>query len=402
MCPPMPEITKSGVTAQEPGHHSTDGRNVISTDAGQAGHDIFHAAVEMSRMPMCLTDPYGDDNPIVFCNQAFENLTGYEKAEILGRNCRFMQGEGTDKAVVSEIRQSLEAGGDVHTELLNYRRDGSTFWNALFISPVTDTDGRLVYFFASQLDVTRRREAEAVLQQSQRLETLGAMASSLAHEFNNLMTVVLGNLERLETERDPARRTRQVDRARWGAQRAARLTDQMLSFARRQFHDNQVLDINETIAHCDAILDQMAGSGSTVRLDLAPEPLAASLDANQLEMALLNLVRNAADASTPGSDIVISTRKRSSEAAHAGREVEVAVKDHGTGMDADVLRRATEPFFTTKALGKGTGLGLSMVKGFTEQSKGRLEIESQTGSGTTIRLVFPTASLREASPRLAL
>ena len=214
----------SGVTLGEPGHHSTGGRNVIAARAAQAGSDIFFAAVQMSRMPMCLTDPGQPDCPIVFCNQAFEQLTGYSQAEIIGRNCRFLQGELTDPATVAEIRRVLAAREDVHLELLNSRRHGSRFWNALFISPVFDTSGELVYFFASQLDVTRRREAEAIMQQSQRLETLGSMASSLAHEFNNLMTIVLANLERLEAETAGERRERQIERARWGAQRAARLT----------------------------------------------------------------------------------------------------------------------------------------------------------------------------------
>ncbi len=387
----MAESPRSGVTANEAGHYSSGGRNVISTEAGRGGSDIFHAAVQMSRMPMCLTDPERHDNPIIFCNQAFEQLTGYSQDEILGRNCRFLQGESTDKAAAAEIRHSLDARKDVHIELLNYRKDGTSFWNALFISPVIDTEGRLIYFFASQLDVTRRREAEAVLQQSQRVETLGAMASSLAHEFNNLMTVVLASLERLETEQDPVRRTRQASHAKWGAQRAAKLTDQMLSFARRQFHDNQLLDVNATIANCDTILDQMAGSTSTVRLELAPEPLTVSLDASQLEMALLNLVRNAADASPPGQEIVIATRTRPGGLSGSEQAVEVAVKDGGVGMEAGVVARATEPFFTTKALGKGTGLGLSMVRGFVEQSGGMLELESQLDVGTTVRLIFPAA-----------
>ena len=386
----MPESPRSGVTANEAGHHTSGGRNVISAETALGETDIFRAAVQMSRMPMCLTDPDGEDNPIIFCNQAFEQLTGYSQEEILGRNCRFLQGEGTDREAAGEIRLSLEARQDVHIELLNYRKDGTPFWNALFISPVIDTTGRLVYFFASQLDVSRRREAEAVLQQSQRVETLGAMASSVAHEFNNLMTVVLANLERLEGEQDPIRRARQLSRARWGAERATKLTDQMLSFARRQFHDNQVLDVNATIAGCDTILDQMAGSGSTVRLELAPEPLLASLDASQLEMALLNLVRNAADASIDGGTVIVSTQRRSQGEQDGEPRIEIAVVDRGSGMDDEVVRRAIEPFFTTKVLGKGTGLGLSMVKGFVEQSGGTLEIESGLGQGTTIRLVFPT------------
>ena len=379
-------------TTLEDGHHISDGRNVIPA-GGRARTDIFFAAVQMSRMPMCLTDPHRGDNPIIFCNRAFETLTGYAQEEILGRNCRFLQGPATDRACAAEIRRALEAGEDVHMELMNYRRDGSSFWNALFISPVVDTDGRLVHHFASQLDVTRRREAEAVLQQSQRMETLGSMASSLAHEFNNLMTIVLANLERLETEADAARRTRQIERAAWGARRATRLTDQMLSFARRQFHDNRTLDVNVTLANCDAILDQMAGAGIRVRLDLAAEPLLASLDASQLEMALLNLVRNAADAVPPGSEIAITTRPRRLNGPDSGPALEVAVADSGSGMTPEVAQRALEPFFTTKAIGKGTGLGLSMVKGFVEQSNGKLELETAPGVGTTIRLVFPLAEI---------
>ncbi len=385
----MLKLGEPDLNTPESGHHITKGRNIISSAGSQGGTDIFFAAVQMSRMPMCLTDPHKDDNPIIFCNQAFEQLTGYGQNEIIGRNCRFLQGPETDPAAVVEIRRQLLRQEDVHLELMNYRKDGSSFWNALFISPVADTTGRLVYYFASQLDVTRKREAEAVLQQSQRMETLGAMASSLAHEFNNLMTIVMANLERIGTEVDGARRAKQIERATWGTRRAAKLTDQMLSFARRQFHENQTLDINETLANCDSILDQMAGADINVVLDLADEPLMVSLDASQLEMALLNMVRNAADAVPAGSRIAIATRARRYDGPATGPAVEIAVADDGCGMSPEVARRATEPFFTTKSLGKGTGLGLSMVKGFVEQSNGKLEIDTAPGVGTTIRLVFP-------------
>ncbi len=377
-----------GVTYDEPGHHSSGGRNVIPTGSDTGGRDIFFAAVQMSRMPMCLTNPHRQDNPIIFCNRAFEQLTGYGQDEILGRNCRFLQGDGTDRETIAAVRRALAAGEDVHEEVLNYRKDGSSFWNALFISPVTDADGSLVYHFASQLDVTRRREAELVLRQSQRMETLGGLASSLAHEFNNLMTIVLASLERAQDEPDAERRARQLDRAGWGARRAARLTDQMLSFARRQFHDNRTLDLNEMLRNFDGILDQMAGFQAKVVLELCDGTLAAQLDAGQLELALLNLVRNAADATPDGGTIVIATRRLAADAQGEG-PAEISVADQGTGMSAETARRATEPFFTTKERGKGTGLGLSMVNGFAEQSGGRLAIETAPGSGTTMRLLFP-------------
>ncbi len=331
---------------------------------------------------MCLTDPHQPDNPLIFCNAAFEQLTGYSQDEILGRNCRFLQGDGTDREVVAQIERDIAAGEDIHQELLNYRKDGTPFWNALFVSPVVDPDGSLVYHFASQLNVTRRREAEAVLQQSQRMETLGTMASGMAHEFNNLMTIVLASLERAAEDPDAARRAKQIERATWGAQRAARLTSQMLSFARRQFHDNKNLDVGELLREFDNILDQMAGDGVRVTLDLPPEPLVTTIDAGQMELALLNLVRNAADASPRGGEVIIRARP-------CADGVEVVVIDAGAGMAEEVARRATEPFFTTKERGKGTGLGLSMVNGFAEQSGGRLEIDTTPGEGTAMRLVLP-------------
>jgi PAS domain S-box-containing protein len=377
------EATTPGQPSRlSPGHHIGEGRNIVPSGQGLAGNDIFHAAVQMSRMPMCLTDPNLPDNPIVFCNQAYEQLTGYPQAELIGHNCRMLQGPATDRATIKRIRDKLSMQEDVHEEVFNYRKDGGGYWNALYISPVVDEAGRLQYFFGSQIDVTSRREAEAVLQQSQRMETLGSMAASLAHEFNNLMTIVLAGIEQSRSVQDPERRNRVLDRAEWGGRRAARLTDQMLSFARRQFHDTQVGDLNSLVGKVDDILDQMAGSSCTVEVELTPAPMPVAVDAAQLEMALINLVRNASDAMPSGGVITIRTEAY-------GEELVVAVEDRGEGMPPDVARRAADPFFTTKPVGKGTGLGLSMVKGFAEQSGGRLLVESQPGRGTTVRIVLP-------------
>ena len=229
------------------------------------------------------------------------------------------------------------------------------------------------------------------------MEALGHLTAELAHEFNNLMTIVLANLERLAQEQDPDRRARQVARADWGAQRAARLTGQMLSFARRRFDQAQVVDVNATLRECDAILDQVAGRDLSVVLELADEPLPARLDPAGLELVLLNLVRNAADASEPGQRIVVRSRRCRFDDADA---VAVAVIDHGSGMTEGVKVRATQPFFTTKQPGRGTGLGLPMVKDFAEQCGGRVDILSAPGCGTTIDLLLPlvTADRAGASP----
>jgi signal transduction histidine kinase len=258
--------------------------------------------------------------------------------------------------------------------------------------------GELIYFFASQLDVTRRHEAEAMLRQAQRIETLGSVATGVAHEFNNLMTIVMGSLSQLERgiaggSRDRAR----VERAMWAAGQAGQLTQQMLSFARRQFHDNRPTDINDAVRNLHGAVRQCAGPAINVTLDLWPGDLWVHLDTAQLEQAVLNLVKNAADAMPAGGALVVRTADvRGADAQGAAMAV-LSVQDHGSGMAPDVAQRAPEPFFTTKANGAGTGLGLSMVVGFATQSGGTCRIDTAQGQGTTVSLSFP---LLAASPRV--
>ena len=375
-------------------HHLGDGR-VLETVGSM--DDIFFAAVQMSRMPMVLSDPGQPDMPLVFANRAFLKMTGYKEEDVLGRNCRFMQGAATDRAEVARLRAAIAAREHVSVELYNYRRDGTGFWNALCLSPVFSSDGALRYYFGSQLDVTRRREAETVLRQSQRMETLGAMASGIAHEFSNLLTVVLANIEPIGRDADERTRGR-LARAAWAIRRATRLTQQMLSFARRQFLDAHPIDLRNALREVNALADQVSGPGITVSVELPPQPVPSRVDAGQLEVALLHLVRNAVDAMPAGGKLTLSA-----STAHATPDdpsppetcgfVELRVADTGHGMTPDLAARAPEPFFTTRPQGAGekarAGLGLSMVKGFSEQSGGRLQLDSTPGEGTIVRLILP-------------
>jgi len=163
-------------------------------------HDIFFAAVEATRMPMIVTDPRQPDNPIVFCNPAFQQMTGCRLTDIRGRNCRFLQGPETDRAVVDDLRQAIDQRREIAVEVLNYRKNGSAFWNALFMSPVFDQAGELVYFFGSQIDVSRRRDAEEALRQAQKMESLGQLTGGIAHDFNNLLQVILGYLDGIKAK----------------------------------------------------------------------------------------------------------------------------------------------------------------------------------------------------------
>lgn len=358
---------------------------------------VFFAAIEMTRMPMVITDPHQDDNPIVFANNAFLDLTLYEREEVVGRNCRFLQGAQTDRGEVQKLREAIANEESIALELLNYKRDGTPFWNAVFIGPIYDPSGRLLYFFASQIDVTRRRESEKTLLQTQKMEAVGQLTAGLAHDFNNLLQVVNGNLELAAGRIGDDRVRRYIQSARTAAEKGAKLTGQLLAFARKTRLDPRPVDINATIHNFCDVLESSLGAQAELQLTLRRGLPRAILDPEQFEMAVLNIAINARDAMPDGGliEVVTSKLQLDGDAARQlapGHYVVVEVRDQGQGMPPQVVERATEPFFTTKGTGKGTGLGLAMASGFVQQSRGRLEIDSTPGRGTTVRMLFPAAS----------
>ena len=379
-----------------------------SSYIGQSGFgdqdNIFFAAVEMTRMPMVVTDPRQDDNPIVFTNGAFLDLTGYVTEEVIGRNCRFLQGPDTDKSTVDELRTGLAEQKAVAVDILNYKKDGSSFWNGLFIGPVFDKDGVLLYFFASQLDITSRRITEMSYVQAQKMEAIGQLTAGLAHDFNNLLQVAIGNQEiALKSLSNPDVTEKMLGKSQAALQKATKLTQQLLAFARKQRLEPRHLSLNTLVMEFSEILLSTLGDRIDLRLDLRPALPACFIDPHQFEVALLNTLINARDAMPQGGTITIGTSLLTDRAkldAHrlpGDQYVVICIADTGEGMSRDVVERAIEPFFTTK--GPGTGLGLAMVHGFVEQSHGRLELESEVGQGTRVRMIFPVASKAETGPQ---
>ncbi|HEY8609286.1 MAG TPA: histidine kinase famiy protein [Noviherbaspirillum sp.] len=368
--------------------------------------NIFFAAVEMTRMPMVVADARQQDTPIAFANRAFLDMTGYEEEQVLGRNCRFLQGPDTDPASIAEIRAALAEKRAVALDLLNYKADGSPFWNALFIGPVFDDHGELLYFFASQMDITRRRVSEQAFRQAQKMEAIGQLTAGLAHDFNNLLQVISGNLELAEhfagDEPDAAQLRNAIHHAASAVEKGAKLTQQLLTFARKQRLEPRHVNLNALVVEFSEMLVRTLGDRVELRLDLLPGLPSCTVDPTHLEMALLNVLINARDAMRTGGRVVVATSMLQDPArltAHnlpAGGYVMLCVVDEGEGMPPEVLQRATEPFFTTK--GPGTGLGLAMVHGFVQQSHGRLELDSTPGKGTTVRMIFPVASGQPVPP----
>ena len=389
------------------------------------GTDPFTAAVRATRMPMIITNPKLPDNPIVFANDPFARLTGYAREETLGRNCRFLQGPETNSDAVAAIRSAVKTAEPIEIDIQNRRKDGSLFWNRLLIAPVSDKAGKVAYYFASQYDVTREREAleksareladaknkllaeaaerervEDQLRQSHKLEAVGQLTGGIAHDFNNMLQAISSSLEltRRRTEQGRAEEAEQfLDGARRTVERAAALTARLLSFARRQVLESKPVVLDTLVDGMAELIRRTVGPGVTVRMDMRDGDWTVLCAANQLENVLLNLVINARDAMHDGGTLTIGTKDvelsgsdlAGQDDLKAGGYVELYVSDTGVGMDKVTKARAFEPFFTTKPLGQGTGLGLSQLYGLVRQLGGAVRLDSTLGEGATVRLYLP-------------
>ena len=244
-------------------------------------------------------------------------------------------------------------------------------------------------------ETNRRQQAEAALQQAQKMDALGRLTGGVAHDFNNLLTAVLGSLElALRRVSDPTV-VRLLNAATTAAQRGAKLTAQMLAFARKKTLALQTIDGNEVVTGMDELLRRSIGPLVRLTYQLEPAPWPVLVDRVQLELAILNLVVNSHDAMPEGGELTIATRNVAAGTATSGASgdhVVMTIIDSGQGMTPDVRASAFEPFFTTKGPGKGTGLGLSMVYGFAQQAGGTVTLNSVLGSGTSVSIHLPRAA----------
>ena len=256
---------------------------------------------------------------------------------------------------------------------------------------------------ALELQIAEREKAEEALRQAQKMEAIGQLTGGVAHDFNNILQVILGNLANIESlvERGARIEPRQLERgikaAIRASERAATLTGQLLAFSRRQPLAPQPIDVNRLIVGMSDLLHRTLGERIEIETIIGGRVWRVLADANQLESALLNLAVNARDAMPGGGKLTIETANAyldeayaaAQEEVKAGQFVVIAVSDTGTGMTPEVIAKAFEPFFTTKDIGQGTGLGLSQVYGFIKQSGGHARIYSELGDGTTIKLYLP-------------
>ncbi len=249
-------------------------------------------------------------------------------------------------------------------------------------------------------EIAVRERAQAALAQSQKMEAVGQLTGGIAHDFNNLLTVIFGNLELIQRRTDDEKTAKLADFARQAADRAAKLTHQLLAFSRTQNLTLKAVDANALVTGMHDLLGRTIGP--MVRIEMALDPGApwALADSNQLELAILNLSINARDAMAEGGVLTISTGRRAAEGVDLapGDYAVISVRDTGSGIPPGLIARVFDPFFTTKPIGKGTGLGLSQVYGIAQQSGGTVRLASVEGRGTTVEIWLPAAEATTAVP----
>jgi|CXWL01.1.fsa_nt_gi PAS domain S-box-containing protein len=359
-------------------------------------------AIQAVAQGILITDARQPHGPIIFGSPGFERITGYAPAEILGRNCSFLQGPGTDPDALDALRAAMREQRGITIELLNYRKDGIPFWNELTISPVFDEAGVLTHFVGVQNDVTERRRLEQQFRQAQKMEAVGQLASGVAHDFNNLLTVINGcselAMEDLAVEH-PAHAM--LVEVREAGERAGALTRQLLAFSRRQVVEPQVIELSHTVSGSEKMLRRLIGEDVILSTTFATPPWPILADPGQLEQILINLAVNAHDAMPTGGQLAIATHHLTlptgSDLLPPGEWVVLEVRDTGHGMEPEVVSRIFEPFFTTKLRGKGTGLGLATVQTIVDQAHGYVTVESELGHGTIFRVYFPRGTSSTAT-----
>jgi len=340
-------------------------------------------------------------------SSAAEDLFGYQASEVEGRNVSMLMPNPDRDAHDRYIGKYLATG---HRRIIGIgrvvkglRKDGTTFPMELAVGEAVSNGKRVFTGFVR--DLTSRHKIEEELRQAQKMEAIGQLTGGLAHDFNNLLTIISGNLEIAEAKVTDPKVQVLLREAQGATDDGAKLTGQLLAFGRKQPLNPKLTDLGQMIASFSELVRRTIGDRIELRTVVTGGANEALVDGPQLQNVLLNLTLNARDAMPEGGELSIEVSRvyldqdyaQMYPEMRAGEYVLIAVTDTGMGMSDDVKARAFEPFFTTKHGGGGTGLGLSMVYGFVRQSGGHIQLESELGQGTSLRLFLPSVTRQNAA-----
>jgi PAS domain S-box-containing protein len=382
--------------------------DITERKRSEAERERLMAAIEQAGEVIVITDPAGT---IQYVNPAFETATGYTIEEAVGQTPRILKSGKHNGAFYRKLWETISSGRTWEGRMVNKRKDGSLYTEVATISPVRDAAGRIVNYVAVKRDITEHLQLADQFQQAQKMESVGRLAGGVAHDFNNMLGIIIGYAEMALS--DAGRGTTlhsNLTEIRKAAQRSADLTRQLLTFARKQTIDPKELNLNSTVEGMLNMLRRLIGEDIDLAWLPGPDLWPVKMDPAQVDQILANLCVNARDAIADVGKVTIETQNVSLDeaycAAHAGfapgEFVMLTVSDDGCGMDEETQRRLFEPFFTTKQVGKGTGLGLATVYGIVKQNDGFINVYSEPGQGTTFRIYLPRHAAGIVETRAAI
>ncbi len=369
----------------------------------EANRTQLATAVEQSADEIILTDAHG---LIRHVNPAFERVTGYSRAEVIGRNPRLLKSERHDAAFYQALWQTILSGRVWNGRFQNRRKDGSLFLEDASITPLLDERRTIQGFVSVRRDVTRQVQLEEELRQVQRTEAIGKLAGGVAHDFNNILQIIQSSVAMARDDAPSPALSEWLDQIDRATSRAAGLTRQLLAFSRKQRLQFKLLDPATALTDVLKLIRRVIGEHIQVEYRASTGLDLIRADLGQFEQVVLNLCVNARDAMAHGGRLSLELQNRQLAAANLppglalqpGRFVCLAVRDTGHGMNAETLGRVFEPFFTTKPVGQGTGLGLSVVHGIIQQHGGFIRAESTPGTGTVFEVFLPGIPADQAEP----
>ncbi|MFH0784471.1 MAG: PAS domain S-box protein [Pseudomonadota bacterium] len=369
--------------------------NIRDITAAKAERKRLMAAIEQVGEAIVITNAQGI---IQFVNSAFERTTGYSREEAVGQNPRILQSGKQDELFYRNLWDTISGGRTWAGRLVNKHKNGTLYTEETTISPVRDTSNQIVNYIAVKRDITSHLKLVAQFQQAQKMEAVGILAGGVAHDYNNMLSVILGYSELALNKINPSEPLyddlQEIFKA---AERSKDITRKLLAFARKQTIIPVMLDLNQNVENILKMLQRLIGED----IDLAWRPKIGlcpiKMDPVQVDQILANLCINARDAITDIGKITIETGTAFFDETYcadhagfiAGEYVLLAVSDDGCGMDKETLDQIFEPFFTSKGIGQGTGLGLSTVYGIVKQNNGFINVYSELGKGTTFRIYLP-------------
>jgi PAS domain S-box-containing protein len=362
---------------------------------------LLSTAIEQTSESVVITDTAG---AILYVNPAFEQVSGYSRAEAIGQNPRLRQSGKHDPAFYKELWDTIRAGQVWHGRFINKKKNGEFYTEEASLAPVRNKQGKITNYVSVQRDVTRELQLEAQYRQAQKMEAVGRLAAGITHDFNNLLTVINGFAALMQPELSPdSPLCESVEKILHSGERATRLVRQLLAFSRKQTVEPQIVRLNNVVDELDKMLRRIIGEDIELVTILTPELWYTKVDPTQIEQVIINLAVNARDAMPDGGKLTIETTNivldKNYAATHLdtqpGEYVLLSMSDTGIGMNEEVKAHLFEPFFTTKETGKGTGLGLATVFGIVKQSSGSIWVYSEPGQGTTFKIYLPALTKAE-------